>query len=183
MWPKNLHLACCFICLQKHVEILPDTVPWPSGMATSSGTSSPTASESHEAHDIFKCTYCGAHLFEESHTGLWCCGQGAYNVQDLPSLDADFYEHPGFLERARAYNDMNALCAMGISGGYRHPSGLSYLKIEGRMYHKIYNLDARGQSFRYNNLDRYINHCRLYIDDGEERLALAEGRGLKVSVR
>ncbi|KAJ1521755.1 hypothetical protein ONE63_003390 [Megalurothrips usitatus] len=129
--------------------------------------------------DIYRCEFCGAPLFEEEkHRKKWCCGGGAY-VQDLPPLEAQFYESPVFLDRARAYNDVLAFCAMGISGGYRMLPGLSFFKIEGRMYHRIYSLGSRGQSFRTRGRQQqFINHCRLYIDDGAERLAISEGRGL-----
>ncbi|KAE8742021.1 hypothetical protein FOCC_FOCC012437 [Frankliniella occidentalis] len=133
------------------------------------------------ADDIFKCTYCGAHLFEEEpKTALWCCGKGAYNVLNLPPLQADFYTNPDFRQRARAYNDLLALCALNVSGGIRHPrDGLAFFKIEGRMYHKIYSLNHRGQHTNYINVSRYVNNCRLYLDDGAERRELAKGRNLK----
>ncbi|KAE8738589.1 hypothetical protein FOCC_FOCC015928 [Frankliniella occidentalis] len=137
-------------------------------------------SQNINANDIFKCQYCNAPLFhEETHTGLWCCGKGAYKVMDFSPLNADFYTHPEFLDRPRAYNDMFALSAMNISGGYRHPNtGLSFLKIEGRIYHKIYSLEARGQHTNFDNVSQHVNGCKLWIDDGSERKALAEGRKL-----
>ncbi|XP_034236438.1 uncharacterized protein LOC117642399 [Thrips palmi] len=71
---------------------------------------------------------------------------------------------------------------MGVSGGYKHPSGLSFIKIEGRMYHRIFSLQAPGQRFSYGNSQQYINHCRLYLDDGAERLALTENRKLNPAI-
>lgn len=133
--------------------------------------------------DIYRCRFCQARLFqEEPRDGKWCCGEGKYNVLNLPPLDNALYKLTAFRERTRAYNDMNAFCALGVSGGYRHPSGLAFFKIEGRMYHRIFSLDAPGDSTRYNREQRFINHCRLYIDDGEERRNLAEGRRLNTGV-
>lgn len=106
----------------------------------------------------------------------WCCNKGAWNVLHLPPLTAPFYENIEFLERARAYNDMFAFCAMGVSGGYRHPSGLSFLRVEGRMYHLIYNINHRWQSFMSRlGGQQYINRSRMYLDDGEERSMLGGG--------
>ncbi|XP_054280942.1 uncharacterized protein LOC128998711 [Macrosteles quadrilineatus] len=130
--------------------------------------------------DIFRCRHCHARLFEEEkNRKKWCCGEGAFNVLDLPPLQEHFYSDRHFLERARAYNDMFAFCALEVSGGYRHPSGLSFFKIEGRMYHQVYNLDAPGQKFttRSGNV-QFVNRSRLYIDDGEERRNIAMGRSL-----
>ena len=131
-----------------------------------------------------RCQYCKAALFEEEKgRSQWCCHKGLWNVLRLPPLEAPFYESTQFLDRARAYNDMFAFCAMGVSGGYKHPSGLSFLRVEGRMYHKIYDINLRGQSFRTRlQGQQYINHSRLYIDDGVERSLLAEGRGLDQDV-
>ncbi|KAG8311810.1 hypothetical protein J6590_035892 [Homalodisca vitripennis] len=59
-----------------------------------------------------------APLFEEEEEKRkWCCGEGAYNVTNLPPLNAPFYSKRRFLDRARAYNDLFALCALEISGG------------------------------------------------------------------
>ncbi|KAG8294525.1 hypothetical protein J6590_101262, partial [Homalodisca vitripennis] len=132
--------------------------------------------------DIFVCSHCEARLFEEEKDRKkWCCGEGAYNVTRLPPLSAPFYSNRHFLNRARAYNDLFSFCALEISGGYRHPSGLSFFKIEGRMYHQVYSLDAPGQRFATKVGDvQFVNRCRLYIDDGEERRNIAMGRSLDV---
>ncbi|XP_045461538.1 uncharacterized protein LOC123671613 [Harmonia axyridis] len=134
--------------------------------------------------DIYKCPYCKARLYEEERNRKeWCCNNGAYNVQNLAPLTASFYNDREFLHRSRAYNNMFAFCATEVSGGYRHPSGLSFFKIEGRMYHQVYNLNARGQKFTTTgNLAQFVNRTRLFIDDGEERRHLAEGRSLKRNV-
>jgi len=134
--------------------------------------------------DVFKCPHCQARLFEEEKDRKkWCCGEGAYNVLQLPSLNAPFYSSRKFLERARAYNDLFAFCAVEVSGGYRHPSGLAFFKIEGRMYHQVYNLNDTGQKFTPRGGDvQFVNRCRLYIDDGEERRNIAIGRSLDVEV-
>ncbi|XP_054290778.1 uncharacterized protein LOC129005795 [Macrosteles quadrilineatus] len=128
--------------------------------------------------------HCQARLFEEEkNRKQWCCGEGAFNVLDLPPLQERFYSDRLFLERARAYNDLFAFCALEVSGGYRHPSGLSFFKIEGRMYHQVYNLDAPGQKFttRSGNV-QFVNRSRLYIDDGEERRNIAMGRSLDAEI-
>lgn len=133
--------------------------------------------------DIFKCPHCGARLFEEeSQSGLWCCGRGAYNVLQLPPLDAPFYSNRQFLERARAYNDMMAFCAMRVTGGYRHPSGISFFKIEGRLYHRIYSVDAPGEAWGQGDARRWVNHCKLWLSDPQERRNLAEGRDLRPAI-
>ncbi|KAG8252944.1 hypothetical protein J6590_045142 [Homalodisca vitripennis] len=123
-----------------------------------------------------------ARLFEEEKDRKnWCWGEGAYNVTRLPPLSAPFYSDRHFLNRARAYNDLFSFCALEISGGYRHPSGLSFFKIEGRMYHQVYSLDAPGQRFATKVGDvQFVNRCRLYIDDGEERRNIAMGRSLGI---
>ncbi|KAG8275005.1 hypothetical protein J6590_095615, partial [Homalodisca vitripennis] len=112
--------------------------------------------------DVFICSHCQAPLFEEEEERRkWCCGEGAYNVTKLPSLNAPF--NRCFLDRARAKSDLFALCALEISGGYRHPSDLSSFKIEGRMYHQVYSLDAPGQRFITKGGDvQLVNRCRLY---------------------
>ncbi|KAG8275864.1 hypothetical protein J6590_076766 [Homalodisca vitripennis] len=96
----------------------------------------------------------------------WCCGEGAYNVTRLPPLSAPFYSDRHFLNRSRAYNDLFSFCSLEISGGNRHPSGLSFFKIEGRMYHQVYSLDAPGQRFATKVGDdvQFVNRCSLYID-------------------
>ncbi len=49
---------------------------------------------------------------------MWCCGGGKNNVVVSPPLADDFYQSPYFLDRARAYNGVFALCAMNVTGGY-----------------------------------------------------------------
>ncbi|XP_054287572.1 uncharacterized protein LOC129003305 [Macrosteles quadrilineatus] len=134
--------------------------------------------------DVYRCRHCQGRLFEEEkNRKQWCCGEGAFNVLDIPPLQERFYSDRLFLERARAYNDLFAFCALEVSGGYRHPSGLSFFKIEGRMYHQVYNLDAPGQKFttRSGNV-QFVNRSRLYIDDGEERRNIAMGRSLDAEI-
>ncbi|XP_046688265.1 uncharacterized protein LOC124374004 [Homalodisca vitripennis] len=120
---------------------------------------------------------------EEKDRKKWCCGEGSYKVHNLPPLDASFYSNRLFIERARAYNDLFAFCALEVTGGYRHPSGLAFFKIEGKMYHQVHSLDAPGQKFRTKGGDvQFVNRCRLYIDDGEERKNIAMGRSLNSEV-
>ncbi|KAG8329315.1 hypothetical protein J6590_089602 [Homalodisca vitripennis] len=124
--------------------------------------------------DVFICPHCQAPLFTEE--------EDRKNVTNLPPLNAPFYSNRRFLDRARAYNDLFALCALEMSGLYRHPSGLSFFIIEGRMYHQVYNLDAPGQRFVTAGGDvQSVNRCRLYIDDGEERRNIAISRPLDVA--
>ncbi|KAG8265761.1 hypothetical protein J6590_087720 [Homalodisca vitripennis] len=124
-----------------------------------------------------------APLFEEEEERRKWCGEGAYNVTKLPPLNAPFYSKRRFLDRARAYNDLFALCALEISCGYRHPSGLSFFIIEGRMYHQVYSLDASGQRYITKGSEvQLVNRCRLYIDDGEERRNTAMSRSLDANI-
>ncbi|XP_046389348.1 uncharacterized protein LOC124158205 [Ischnura elegans] len=134
--------------------------------------------------DVHRCAHCRARIFdEERNRKKWCCAEGAFNVQRLPSLDAPFYSKREFLDRSRAYNDLFAFCALEVSGGYRHPSGLSFFKIEGRMYHQLHSLEAPGQRFTTRaGHTQFVNRCRLYIDDGEERRNIALGRTLNTGV-
>ncbi|KAG8300805.1 hypothetical protein J6590_067978 [Homalodisca vitripennis] len=93
------------------------------------------------------------------------------------------YSNRRFLDRARAYNDLFALCAPEISGGYRHPSGISFFKIEGRMYLQVYSLDAPGERIVTKSGDvQLVNRCRLYIDDREERRNTALSRSLDATI-
>ncbi|KAG8276638.1 hypothetical protein J6590_061660 [Homalodisca vitripennis] len=121
---------------------------------------------------------------EEMNRKKWCCGEGAYNVTRLPPLSAPFYSDRHFLNRSRAYNDLFSFCSLEISGGNRHPSGLSFFNIEGRMYHQVYSLDAPGQRFATKVGDdvQFVNRCSLYIDDGEERRIIAMGNEPSVHV-
>ncbi|XP_054281411.1 uncharacterized protein LOC128999079 [Macrosteles quadrilineatus] len=134
--------------------------------------------------NVFLCPHCGARLFEEEKSRRkWCCGEGAYNIISLPPLQCPFYDDQRFLQRARAYNDMFAFCALEVSGGYRHPSGLSFFKIEGRLYHQVYNINAPGQKFTTSSgIVQFVNRSRLYLDDGEERRNIAMGRSLDCEV-
>ena len=137
------------------------------------------------ADDTIICAHCGARLyFEERQRKKWCCGEGSYNVLQLAPLEAPFYNNRIFLQRARAYNDLFAFCAREVPGGYHHETtGLAFFKIEGRMYHQVYNLSAPGQRFTtYDNVIQHANLSRLYIDDGEERRHIAEGRHLNVNI-
>uniref|UniRef100_A0A8D8TLU8 ATP-dependent DNA helicase n=2 Tax=Cacopsylla melanoneura TaxID=428564 RepID=A0A8D8TLU8_9HEMI len=133
---------------------------------------------------VHVCTHCGARLFEEERERKkWCCGQGAYNVLQLAPLEAPFYQNPTFLQRARAFNDMFAFCALTLSGEERHPrNGLAFFKIDGRMYHQVHNLEAPGRNVWTGSRARLVNQSRLYLDDGEERRAIAEERNLDTSV-
>lgn len=71
----------------------------------------------------------------------------AYNVLSLPPLETPFFTNRQFFDRASAYNDLFAFCAPQVSGGYRHSSGLPFVKIEGKRRSKVYNLDTPVQKF------------------------------------
>ncbi|CAH1188744.1 unnamed protein product [Phyllotreta striolata] len=107
-----------------------------------------------------KCPHCGAPLFhEELDRKKWCCGQNLYNVQQLKPLDATFYKNPLFLAHPRHYNDLFAFCAMVTK--WKHKTGLGFMKIQGRTYHKVHDLNLKGTS--------YANQSYMYIDDGDAR--------------
>lgn len=110
--------------------------------------------------DAHRCRHCNARLFyEETSRVQWCCGSGAYNIQNFTPLTEDFYSDPSFVNKARAYNNLFAFSALGVSHGYHHPPGLSFLKIQGRIYHRVFDLAY----------DRTINNLGLYIHDSSER--------------
>lgn len=125
------------------------------------------------APDTFKCEKCGAYLFEEERSRKqWCCGSGAYNVQKLASLTEEFYSHPSFVSRPRAYNNLFAFSALGVSHGYQHQDGISLLKIQGRIYHRVFDLAYTDS----------VNNLGLYIHDAAERENLAAQRSLDKEV-
>lgn len=114
---------------------------------------------------LYTCTHCRARLFFQEKGRLqWCCGTGAHYVQHFPPLTEDFYHHPSFILRPRAYNNLFSFSAIGVSYGYQHPaSGISFLKIQGRVYHRVFDLAYTDTT----------NPIGLYIDDTNERERLA----------
>ncbi|KAE8739271.1 hypothetical protein FOCC_FOCC015231 [Frankliniella occidentalis] len=112
-----------------------------------------------------QCPHCKARLFnEESDRKAWCCKGGAFNVlKDIPPLDADFYSNPAFLQNPRLFNDAYAFSALVIPQGFHHPRrGLAFIKIQGRVYHRVFDINWQG---------RFPNHSAMYIDDGQSRTA------------
>lgn len=120
-----------------------------------------------KADDVFKCLHCGTSLFfEEKSRTQWCCGSGSYNVQNFPPLTESFYNSDSFNKCPRAYNNLFAFSALGVSHGFQHPdTGLAFIKIQGRIYHRVFDLG-------YTNT---TNPIGLYIEDNEERQRLAAG--------
>ncbi|KAE8739270.1 hypothetical protein FOCC_FOCC015230, partial [Frankliniella occidentalis] len=122
-----------------------------------------------ENHSLFsptclKCPHCKARLFNEEYDRkAWCCKGGAFNVQkDIPPLDADFYSSPAFLRNPRLFNDAYAFSALVIPQGFHHPRvGLSFIKIQGRVYHRVFDINWHGP---------YPNHSAMYVDDGQSRM-------------
>ena len=122
-----------------------------------------------------KCQHCGALLFwEETGRLKWCCGEGEIDKK-LPKLLADFYLKPNFLSEARQYNNIFAFSALGVTHGFRKfDSGPSLVSIQGRIYHRIFDL-----SFGDVNS---VNNSMLYIDDGRIRLNIAEKQNLDLTI-
>lgn len=108
----------------------------------------------------YKCNYCGSYLFfEESSRAMWCCGKGRIKIK-FPTLDAPFYDNPKFLSETRSYYNLFSFSALGVTGGFQSPkSGPSLVKIQGRIYHRIFDLS-------YTNS---VNNSSLYVSDGKER--------------
>ncbi|XP_065203965.1 uncharacterized protein LOC135834055 [Planococcus citri] len=123
--------------------------------------------------DCYKCPHCNSRLFiEESSKLMWCCGNGRIHIK-LPQLNASFYDEPQFLSHSRAYNNLFAFSAMGVSEGFQIPkSGPSLVKIQGRIYHRVFDLNYKGS----------VNNSSLYIDDGKERLKIAENEKLDKNI-
>ena len=119
-----------------------------------------------------KCSHCGTRLFEEEvGRTQWCCGLGKYNVMDFPILSDKIYSDKRFLKHPRRYNDLFSFCALSVPLGYHHPKGLSFMKILGRTYHLVYDLNCGGR-----------NNSFLYIDDGNARIAEGQQKQLKPEI-
>ncbi|XP_034839966.2 uncharacterized protein [Maniola hyperantus] len=125
--------------------------------------------------DAHVCSICQTRLFFEEKTRTkWCCGQGAYNVQNLEPLTEEFYSHTSFLNRPRAYNNLFAFSALGVSHGYQQPNtGITFLKIQGRVYHRVFDL---GYSDSANPIGMYVH------DDNETRERQAQNLNLDMQV-
>ncbi len=127
---------------------------------------------------IEPCQHCGARLFKEERSRTqWCCGQGSRLFPKAPPLDEEFYSSPKFLDNVRSYNNLFAFSALGVTGGFQQaPNGMgtSMVKIQGRVYHRIF--DANW------NQPGCPNNTELYIDDGQKRMSAAKERNLDKSV-
>jgi hypothetical protein len=83
---------------------------------------------------------------EESKRAKWCCGGGNYVVNILPCLEAPFYSDNYFLNNARAFNNLFAFSALGVSGKNQNPdAGVAFVKIQGRIYHQVFDLSWKGE--------------------------------------
>ena len=84
-------------------------------------------------------------------------------------LKNDFYDNDIFKKHSRGYNNLFAFSALGVSSNNSALSkGFSFVKIQGRTYHRIFDIFYTGK----------VNNISLYINDGEERLRLAENQKL-----
>lgn len=119
--------------------------------------------------DSSKCLFCGAHFFdEEKLRSMWCCGEGRIKIT-FPQLDVPFYTNAKFLRDVRSYNNLFSFSALGVSGGFQGPqSGPSLVKIQGRIYHRIFDLNYKG----------CINNSTLYVCDNDVRLNIAKNQKL-----
>jgi hypothetical protein len=117
------------------------------------------------------CKWCKSRLFyEERDSKNWCCGCNRY-TRCLQPLGAGFYSDKEFLRHVRAYNNLFAFTALGVTRGFQGPPGgrgVSFLKIQGRMYHRYFNA----------NYSDSTNNTALYINDPRERERLALGMDL-----
>ena len=100
------------------------------------------------------------------------CKSGSINIK-LNDLEGNFYLNQKFLKDCRTYNNLFAFSALGVSGGFLNfNGGPSLVKIQGRIYHRIFDLS-------YSNS---INNSVLYIDDGRQRLNIAEQNNLDLKI-
>ncbi len=128
--------------------------------------------------NIEPCKYCGARLFHEERSRTkWCCGQGSLLFPKAPPLEAAFYQKESFLKNVRSYNNLFAFSALGVTGGFqRAPNGrgTSMVKIQGKIYHRIFDLSWSQPGCP--------NNTELYIDDGQKRMSTAKQQSLDVSI-
>ncbi|BES88306.1 Hydra magnipapillata [Nesidiocoris tenuis] len=120
----------------------------------------------------YRCRHCNAPFFnEERRRTMWCCGDGDLVLPPLPPIDCPVYDDPYFLNHARAYNNVFCFSALGTSRHVRAPpSGVSLVKIQGKVYHRLFNLDDRRSSA--------INNTLMWIEDNVERYAVAQNQRL-----
>ncbi len=123
------------------------------------------------------CQFCGAHLFhEELSREKWCCGHGELYFPKPAPLTEEFYNNPEFARDVRKYNNMFAFSALGVTGGFQGPPGgygTSMVKIQGRTYHRIFDLNWQNGG---------TNNSELYIDDGSMRKSAAKEKNLNTQI-
>ncbi len=131
-----------------------------------------------QSDGITPCQFCGARLFKEEESRTkWCCGQGSMLFPKAPPLTAEFYRNEKFLKNIRSYNNLFAFSALGVTGGFQQaPDGMgtSMVKIQGKIYHRIFDVNWSQQGCP--------NNTELYIDDGEKRLSVAKEQKLDESI-
>ena len=128
--------------------------------------------------DARPCPHCDAHLFhEEKSREKWCCGQGDLFFPKPTPLLETFYENTEFLGNLREYNNLFAFTALGVTGGFQGaPGGYgpNMVKIQGKIYHRIFDLS-------WNN-GGSANNSELYIDDGSLRKKAGSQRNLNIKI-
>ncbi len=111
------------------------------------------------------CPFCGTQLFhEEQSREKWCCAKGELFFPKRAPLEEEFYNSATFLKDIREYNNMFAFSALGVTGGFQGPPGgfgTSMVKIQGKVYHRIFDLSWQSA--------HTSNNSELYIDDGSLR--------------
>nr|XP_034839968.1 uncharacterized protein LOC117996075 [Maniola hyperantus] len=86
----------------------------------------------------------------------------------------EFYSHTSFLNKPRAYNNLFAFSALGVSHGYQQPNtGITFLKIQGRVYHRVFDL---GYSDSANPIGMYVH------DNNETRERQVQNLNLDMQV-
>jgi Helitron helicase-like domain at N-terminus/PIF1-like helicase len=107
----------------------------------------------HRLHWSNRCVHCSCLLLNTETPG-WCCNGGRWHVPALPPLPAEwemlFRTYPLQLgQTSRALNNLFAMTAMGVSGGFLYPSGLSNVIISGRTYHRLLDLQSGQHPLRW----------------------------------
>ncbi len=92
-------------------------------------------------------------------------------------LAEGFYDDTSFLKNPREYNNLFAFSALGVTGGFQGPpggSGTSMVKIQGKVYHRIFDLSWQN--------GKTSNNSELYIDDGAMRAEAGKKRNLNTKI-
>lgn len=103
-----------------------------------------------------RCPYCGSWLLASeagSLTGVktqFCCAKGELLAPGLLPFECDFYTEgkfvePAFRDNSRLLNGMAAMASTGIHVKYHsfRPGTHGYVKVEGRIYHELHNLQEK----------------------------------------